>query len=183
MKCLTFSDSKVWLELIGVRIDENRCPLFDRKVDATMATLPTDVSALYYLCIGIVDRFPKGPNSLLWLSSWETYPPEQIALFETIRRGNGETRSLIDAPGHLFGGDSLQERTMMIGLIFLILAFNWEGYLISSIETYSHFGDQYIVFADSNVANSQVYKRLLDQFGLRKIRDVREAWNIAPKKR
>jgi len=49
-----------------------------------------------------------------------------MAVMESLRRGHGEQRRLIDAPGHLF---EATEKDEAIGHCYLAVIFHWTAYL------------------------------------------------------
>ena len=73
------------------------------------------------------------PESLLWMSVWTAYEPDEMELFLRFRRQyDSERHSLINARGHLFDQKNDQEVDTMAEVVLFMMAFNWEGYLISS---------------------------------------------------
>jgi hypothetical protein len=52
-----------------------------------------------------------------------------MALVLGLRRAHGESRRLIDAPGHLF--DS-KEKDELVGWVNSMMTFGWDGYLFAS---------------------------------------------------
>src|SRR5579871_377359 len=139
MKCLTRDESQKWLDLEGFEFVECRYPRSTFSRLRLMATVPNGSLKLYYFCLHVVDCLPETSNLLLLISQWETYPAEQLMFFEMLRHQNGNSKTLIDAPGHLFTGKVDSEKALLVGLIFLMIAFNWEGYLIASRQTYVYF--------------------------------------------
>jgi hypothetical protein len=54
------------------------------------------------------------------------YQPDEMALFDSLRRGHGEHRALIDAPGHLFPA---AEQAEAVAHCYLAVIFGWSAYL------------------------------------------------------
>jgi hypothetical protein len=68
-------------------------------------------------------------TALFWLSDWPFYQPDEMAIIMSMRRGHGECREVIDAPGHVF---NITERDEMVGWISLMINFGWDGHLYTS---------------------------------------------------
>ncbi|WP_211325541.1 hypothetical protein [Roseimicrobium gellanilyticum] len=70
--------------------------------------------------------FGKFDGALVVFSDWPLYEPDEMAIITGLRRGHGDRRNLIDAPGHLFGK---HEEAEAIGHCYLALLFGWNVYL------------------------------------------------------
>lgn len=70
--------------------------------------------------------FGEFPGALLVFTDWAHYRPDEMVLMDSLRRGNGERRPLIEAPGHLF---EPTEQMEAIGFCHLALIFGWSAYL------------------------------------------------------
>ncbi len=71
-------------------------------------------------------EFEPFAGALLVYYDWPVYQPDEMTLMDAVRRGHGELRRLIDAPGHLFeSGDEAQS----IGQSYLGIFFEWSAYL------------------------------------------------------
>jgi hypothetical protein len=115
---------------------------------------------------------------MLWVSNWETEPPEPLVLFEKVRAGCGERRTLIDAPGHLFEASDLHDGAVLTGLSLLVFAFGWEGYIVSEQQSeFVFFGDEHIVFSSVDANKMNEIPDLLKSFDLKIIQKVQEAWS------
>jgi hypothetical protein len=177
MKCLTFEESQNWFSSSGVRIDENRNLRFRREHERIMTTMPKGASALSHLSTRLADWIAGDAGRILWLSNWETYPAERLIQFETMRLGCGEPRHIIDSPGHLFEQSTEQENAVLAGLIFLIMTFNWEGYIVpQNQDEFVYLGDEYIVFSSGTTAKFKEVTDIVSTFHLKLIEEVMEAW-------
>jgi hypothetical protein len=177
MKFQTYEESRTWLEKQGARIDGNRNVWFGENRPRIMATAPTRISALKHFSSRVIAWVSSQTARMFWVSNWETEPPEPLVLFEKVREGCGERRPLIEAPGHVFEDSNLQDDEILTGLSLLVLAFGWEGYLVSERQSqFVFFGDEHIVF--SSVAGNEMDEvpDLLKSFDLRIIQNVEEAW-------
>jgi hypothetical protein len=177
MKCLTYDESQKWLGSMGVRIDGNRNLLLPIRPENVMTTMPKRALALSSFSTRLTDWFPADCGRLLWLSSWETYPPDQFIIFGKIRLGCGESRTPIEAPGHLFESSTEEGNAVMAGLIFLITAFNWEAYIVAANHNdYIFLGDEHIVFSSANKTKMEEASKLISDYKLEVITDIKNAW-------
>jgi hypothetical protein len=105
--------------------------------------------------------------------------PSTYSFFLAARRGVGETRSPLEAPGHLFDAFPYHERDqqeiseaqagemgLLMGLMTSLVLNGWDGWLVSSA------GEERIEFWEGNVffyatVNARLTdaKRLLNEFG------------------
>ena len=177
MKCLTFSESEAWLAPIGVTIDGNRNLLPDGPISSVMTTMPKSALPLSRLAQRIVYWVPHDIELLLWVSNWETEPYEPLVVFETLRRACGEFRPMIEAPGHSFTQPNQGEIAVLGGLMFLVMAYSWEAYLVArKNREFVFLGDEHIVFCSSDSDRMQEVAEFREAFRLKKIKCITEAW-------
>lgn len=177
MKCLTISESRTWLESTGLEIDENRHLISKHIKKKILTTIPTTALPLHYYCLRLVDWLPKDQCRFFWMTRWDSYPPEQIALLEQIRVGSAGAKAVIDTPGHLFEGNNTQDATLLTGLTFLNLVFNWDAYIIvSGLNEWIHLGDECVAFYSTGTERMKSLAELTNSFKLKTISNVKEAW-------
>jgi len=177
MTCVTFDDAVSVLAQQSVRLDGARNLLFPENFKTLMTNMPRDPWKAAKLVEDLVEWLPPGCCNLLWLSHWQTEPPHQQLLIEQMRAASGDRRHLIDAPALLFGGEVPQDMDMLKGICFLLMQFNWEGYVVSQEHgDFAFLGDEHIVFGSSVGARLTAANGLAAVHGLRLINDVREAW-------
>ncbi len=137
-----------------------------------LPSLELDVLRVASLATQLVDWLPNACERMLWLGSWETYPPDQTILFETVRRGCGESRHIIDAPGHLFQSSAYdrndyetrtaedhKENALMWGLLLLMITLDWDGYLVTPNGDCVSLGDTSIaIFSEDDAKIDEAYK-------------------------
>lgn len=141
--------------------------------------LEIDASKLVYLSTQLVDWLPNDCERMLWLRNWHTYPPDQVILFETVRRGCEETRSIIDAPGHLFQSSAYdrqdyesrtnydhKENATMWGLLLLMILLNWDGYLFAANRDYVELFDNALAISGTDDTTIKAAYVLADRFKL-----------------
>lgn len=177
MKCLTYSESKDWLASIGVQIDGNRDIMYPIRPKNLMTTMPKSTLKLMGFSAQLAKWSSCNVSRMLWLSNWETHPPYKFSFFKQIRLGLGESRTPIEAPGHFFENSSEEEEATIIGLMFVIMAFNWECYVVSGANgDYVYLGDQFIVFSSADDDKLKETSKLIVDFNLEVITDIKNAW-------
>ncbi|HEX3624144.1 MAG TPA: hypothetical protein VH280_01835 [Verrucomicrobiae bacterium] len=176
MKCLTTQESENWLSSINVHIDGTNNLLLSKRPGELMSTMPKRADNLIYFSARLTDLLPGDSSRIIWLSDWNNFP-FQVIPFEKIRAGCGESRPIFDAQGHLFESATEEENGILAGLIFLIMAFNWSAYVVvRESADYVYLGDEYIIFSSSNGKQTEEASKLMKDFKLELITDVKDAW-------
>jgi hypothetical protein len=159
-----------------VQIDTYRNLVFRNDQSRIMLTIPKTAPALNWFAADLGDWLLSDFDRLFWLSNWDTQPPYPALFFEEIRKGHGEMRHIIDAPGHIISVSD--ESALMKGLMFLTMAFRWQGYLVcQGGDDYVYLGDQCVVCSSQKATKMQDVASIVEKFGLRIISDIREAWD------
>ncbi|HVY68593.1 MAG TPA: hypothetical protein VHH73_01610 [Verrucomicrobiae bacterium] len=144
-----------------------------------MTTMPHKATVLMALASALVEWLPADAESLLWISNWQAEQIESFTLFHAARRGHAEPRALMEAPGHLVDLNSQTDRQIAAGLIFLVMAFGWEGYFASKQRGgFIYFGDEHLVFTTRNARQLRQVTDYVAQFHLQLIDDIRQAWDV-----
>jgi hypothetical protein len=182
MKFLTTIEVQQWLSPLGAAIEVNREISFGQdsgkralRLDAEYPKTPLQIT---YFAERVVDWLPRNYERLLWLSDWQTYPSHPLGFFELVRRGFGEKRHTIDAPGCVFnpdGGPKEQEFSAepdtvpLAGFALLLMNFDWAGYLVSqdavSISSV-RFDDEVISFSTIDPTRFGDARGLCSQFNM-----------------
>lgn len=126
MKCLTSDECSEWLRERGI-IEFPYETSWQKMV--LQFEPPRSPRTLTAFTRQLVDAFGEFPGALLQFTDWSLYCPDEMALVASLRRGHGEDRWLIDAPGHLFAPT---EEAEAIGHCYLALTFGWSAYLYSA---------------------------------------------------
>lgn len=179
MNCLTYSESESWLRTIDIAIDEHRnlVPGSGSEYRRVMTSMPSAAARLWALAFKLSNWISHDVERLFWLSNWETEPREAVALFEILRSGCGEQRTLIEAPGLRILPNDERESEILCGCLFLTMAFNWEAYLVANNRCeFLFLGDEHIVFCNADARELIGVQELLSAFQLREVRTIREAW-------
>ena len=74
----------------------------------------------------LFEAFGDFPGALVQFTDWNTHNPDEMALFDSLRRSHGEQRTIIEAPGHLFASTEAAEA---LGHCYLVATFDWSAYL------------------------------------------------------
>ncbi len=184
MECITYNESEAWFAAIGVKIVKHRYISFSQRAVKRrcifVSNLEIEASNLGHLCTQLIDWLPNGCKRMLWLRDWATYRPDPTLLFETIRRGCGENRHIIDAPGHLFEASAYDRRdydtrtvqdheanTLMWGFLFLMIACQLGGYLVAPNEDCIEVDDTSIAISSEDVAKIAEARTLAGRFNLK----------------
>ncbi len=124
MKCLTLNECSDWLRERGIVED----PYSQDKGDDFCFQFepPTNPRRLTAFTRELFDTFGEFSGALVVFTEWALYRPDEMSLVDSLRRGHGEHRALIDAPGHLFGP---AEQAEAIAHCYLALMFGWTAYL------------------------------------------------------
>lgn len=189
MKSLTAVESKKWLESFGIEVlgdldsNMNNLPLrFQGEADVQrqkiFCLIPAESGQAEAFAAQILEWLPPGRERLLLLTHWITLPDRGVPLFEFIRRGWGEHRSLSDAPGFVFGGGGSAyvgeeqeppdiESVVLSGLVFLSLCYTWEGYIASvNCHDVIFLGDDFVQFSSTDAARIDEAKSIMEMFKL-----------------
>lgn len=97
-------------------------------MEAVRFEIPSRAGVQIALSEALVSAIPDVSRSLLWVSDWPLYKEQEMALMMRIRAGYGESRLLIEAPGHIL---EEADRSILAGLLFLMQAFGWDSYYLT----------------------------------------------------
>ncbi len=159
MKCFSRQQCEDLFHRSGVTIADDGDLNFAKVGYRVAVDLPSAPLQIARFAARLAQWLPDGHYRALWPSVWSAYPAQAVVLFEKIRNGCGETRPLGQAPCHLFEkfvGDSddfykEEESAILSGLVFLMLTFDWSGYVLS-VDHQAHvlLRDNGIVFCTSD---------------------------------
>lgn len=163
MRCVTNSQLDEWLSEQSIPKDPYHgdsapgfylqfyAPLYHRRIDAFIRN--------YY------DRIVAESDSLIHMTDWGLYQQSEMIAIAGIRSNHGETRRLIDTPGHIL--TPIQQETG-ISLFGLAVSFAWSAHLYSPKNRSTLFnwkGEIFDFWTDSAQAMTEM-KLMLDQFDL-----------------
>jgi hypothetical protein len=129
---------------------------------------PRNPRSLIQFTRGLFDTFGEFPGALLQFIDWNTHNADETAMIDSLRRGHGEKRWLIDAPGHLFASHEIAEA---IGHCYLTTIFDWSAYLYpaSGIATVYFWEGDLIDFWSNDDLFTRKIEDLVKNYDLRVI--------------
>ena len=125
MQTFSIQQCKSWLEDRGVASDPYRNDLITGNHNEKRTVVNLHGAAAFIRNILNYGLKPAG-EVLVQVTDWSLYSEDEMAIFQSIRASSGETRALVDAPGHLFPAAELNH---CIGLFNLTLAYRWSAYI------------------------------------------------------
>jgi hypothetical protein len=141
--------------------------------------LPQRLSALTRFAAALNRWLPTDRRRLLWVDHWENNFPSSAEAFMAVRRGLGEARSLDETPGHLFDAhpyheeDQLEisaahgrELGLLLGMMLVILAEGWDGWLLAEGESDRvEFWERNVFFHSAEPARIEAAQDLTTDYG------------------
>jgi hypothetical protein len=80
-----------------------------------------------------MEGFADEPSHLVWFDDWAVWPSGQrMHIFDRFRLSYGETRRLIDSPGHIFDRDEIEDAISFVTIAALFL---WDCYVVGQQGT------------------------------------------------
>jgi len=102
--------------------------------------IPIDTGQRVALVKSHFQIFKDEEEILIWFTEWGVWPSsERMHIFDRFRLSYGENRPLIEAPGHVFNQEEVEDALSFItlGVVFL-----WDCYVVNRTGTkvlfYSH---------------------------------------------
>jgi hypothetical protein len=161
---------------MGVKINEAGHLDLPVRPSSIMVTMPKTAPKLLFFSARLTEWLQGDSPRLLLLSDWNTFD-FQVVPFTKMRIGCGETRTLAEAPGHLFDTLGEEEAAVMSGLIFSILAFDWYAYAVGRNRVdFIYLGDEYLIFSSVEQKKLDEARELIETYNLNVIQSNREAW-------
>ena len=91
--------------------------------------IPSDAQQRVYLVGQAMEAFGDEALFLVWFDNWSVWPSGQrMHVFDRLRMSYGETRRLIDSPGHLFDQTEIEDATSFVTVAVLFL---WDCYIVA----------------------------------------------------
>ena len=93
-------------------------------------TLPSDSGRKVAFGRFLYSLVDPAPELLLWLGDWAVWPSSQhMPLFTRFRQALGESRPLIDAPGHLLTPGEADDG---VSILVVSLQFIWDCHILTA---------------------------------------------------
>ena len=168
MKILTKQQTEDWLAR-KLHFSLDRDSLKSRFEQPLRYALPTDSGQKTHLARALRKMILPQAEGLLWITGWGVWPSaENVDLFYGFRKSLGETRFLIDAPGHMFSEPDLADIECLLDIT---LYFFWDASLVEGsgecVVKISH--DEHIDVYATNKSRLKMFQELFDDIKLRAI--------------
>jgi hypothetical protein len=138
-----------------------------------------DPTQLAFFASEVNSWLPSDRCRLLWVDHWNSDYPSVDQMVVAARLGLGESRSLSEAPGHLFDPFPYHERdqtemsaghakeiSILVGLMSFLMIGGWDGWLVTNGSANRvEFWEGNIFFYTKDSSELSSAERLLTQFG------------------
>jgi hypothetical protein len=128
MKIFSRDETSLWCSQNDIALNDRGLP---ERSDASMQfKIAEDANKR----VGLVsDRmqtsFNGEPTFLVWFDDWAVWPSGQrMHIFDRFRMSYGETRPLIQSPGHIFDQSEMEDAVSFVTLAVLML---WDCYVVT----------------------------------------------------
>jgi len=138
MRCLTESECESEAQHLGLTLGEGFLSLMDgREPSSVSLRIPLHTGEQAALVNSLFRPDSGTKQWLLWLTAWGIFPSEEYpVIWREIREKHGESRPLIEAPGHLFGEG---EGELVRGMARLAMLFAWDAFFWPAPPTIAGF--------------------------------------------
>ena len=131
MNILTSAETASWCRQNGIALTDHGLP--DRSDAFFKFAIPEDAGRRVALVSKAMRAFRDEPIFLVWFHDWSVWQSGQrMHVFDRFRMSYGETRFLIDSPGHLFGTREIEDA---ISFLTLAVLFLWDCYVVTPKRT------------------------------------------------
>ena len=126
MKILSPREAATWCQEYHVALSDRGRPE-DSDADLKFR-IPRDAQERVHLVSQAMGAFRDETVFLVWFDNWSVWPSGQrMHVFDRLRMSYGETRPLIDSPGHLFGQTEIEDATSFVTVAVLFL---WDCHIV-----------------------------------------------------
>lgn len=134
MRCLTYSETAQWCNAHEYPLVHNDLglpvPALERAFNFVEIPYPTDSGQKVALARRAMMRQTPNEDLLVWLGGWSVWPSSgHLPLFARFRQAIGETRLLIEAPGHLVAPEDREDG---LSIVAMALLFVWDCHVFSA---------------------------------------------------
>jgi hypothetical protein len=130
MRCLTTAECEQMVQLLDLRIEGQRLRSINGRSPASQELKIPDSARRQALGVNVLFRALPDDTSewLLWVLECGAWPDEEYPeLWYEIREHHGESRPILEAPGHLF---AQSEIGLARGMTRLAMLFGWTAFLV-----------------------------------------------------
>lgn len=127
MKVLSNEETSLWCSRHDIPLSGFGLP--QRPDAAATFRIPEDAQQRVFLVSQGMHAFSAAPVFLVWFHDWAVWPSGQrMHIFDRFRKSYGETRRLIDSPGHVFEHGEIEDA---ISFVTLAVLFLWDCYVVT----------------------------------------------------
>ena len=131
VRVLSRQEAVAWCQ--GHHVTLNNLALPERSDADLKFKIPVDAQERVDLVKRAMEAFADEPSYLVWFANWAVWPSGQrMHIFDRFRLSYGETRRLIDSPGHVFDQKEIADATSFVTIAALFL---WDCYAVSQQRT------------------------------------------------
>ena len=169
MKFLTSVECSKWCDLHRYQLLSDEFPVQVDFEDYLVGRFPIPIDAGRRVAISkmLFNFFlAKEPEFLLWITDWSVWPSgEHMPLAMDVRRAHGDSRTIKEAPGHIFriGDENTSLTFMAITILFL-----WDAYILpSNNSSFVHLShDEYVTVFNRGPQQRQDIQRIVETYEL-----------------
>jgi hypothetical protein len=127
LKFLSTEETLSWCKEHDIALRSDFC-LPERSDTSAEFKIPEDAQKRVALASRLMTGFAGTTHVLVWFDDWSVWQSGQrMHIFERFRMSYGETRPLIQCPGHVFDKDELDDA---ISFVTLAVLFLWDCYVV-----------------------------------------------------
>jgi hypothetical protein len=127
MKVLSKSETTLWCASHHIALDARGLP--ERSDVVQKFSVSSDAQRRVALVKHTMEAFVDERAVLVWFDDWSVWPSGQrMHVFDRFRMAYGESRRLIDSPGHIFDQTEIEDATSFVTLAVLFL---WDCYVVT----------------------------------------------------
>jgi hypothetical protein len=143
---LSKREAAAWCRQSGISLNEHDLP--ERSAAPSRFDIPSDAGKRVYLVSGRLKTFEYEPTLLVWFNDWGVWPSgERMHIFNRFRSSYGETRPLIETPGHLFSQGEFEDAVSYVALGVLFL---WDCYVLTP------HADKFVFFSHDEFGQTNI---------------------------
>src|SRR5262249_51829010 len=124
MKVLSEQEATLWCQAHEVSL---YLGMPDKSSAEFRFKIPVDAQARVLLVENAMKNFANEPLCLMWFDNWGVWSGQRLHVFDRFRTSYGETRPLIESPGHLFNQTEIEDATSFATIAVLFL---WDCYVL-----------------------------------------------------
>jgi hypothetical protein len=127
MRVFSREETSLWCRQHHISLSDRGLP--ERSDLSAKFEIPVDAQRRVALVSKSMQAFGDEPLFLVWFDDWSVWPSGQrMHIFERYRMSYGETRLLINSPGHVFDQGEMEDA---ISFVTLAVLFLWDCYVVT----------------------------------------------------